>query len=246
MALPPVIECAREQEDKIVEGPVTHDYTDNSTLCRRGVWVGMISTYRETVVLCFEHDPEPLNVFWSLQHGDQVLYPGPGAQPSGPVQGATGIRYSWPYRGLQHRIAFVSAPGAAPTQIHAKVLYQRPGSPAIHTDGPELAITVSGRSIAWPAHKLEEERECKHRWSDVLRRYVRWREPLPGETVTGLDDIRGPRALELNAMLKELERLGPGTEDELVRGIEAELTNRLLAAELRELSRSAESPSILD
>lgn len=246
MALPPVTECARERDNKTVQGPIIHDYTDNSTLCRRGVWVGMMSTYQETVALCWEHDPEPLNVFWGLQHGGQILYPGQGARLTGPVNGAPGVHYIWPYQNRQHRIAFVCAPGTTATQIHAKVLYQRHPGPEVHTDGPETTITISGRVIAWPQHKLEEERECKQRWSEVLRRYVRWREPLPGQTVMGLDDIRGPRALELNAMIKELERLGPDADRELVQGIEAELTSRLLAAELRELSRSINSLSIVD
>ncbi len=252
----PLKVCERSRDNQLTHGVVIHDYTDNATLCRRGVWVGSENHFEERVVLCWEHGDAEFNVFWRFEavwtqgfgpKTQTVMY-APSGNVRGSVARAPGIDWHWPHQGIRHQIAFTSAPGAVTAMIRAKVLYQDMKTFALHDDGPEQVFTITGREVVWPKHKLNEERECKQRWSDTLRDYVTWRDQVPGAPMPGLDDIRGPQALELNAMVKELERLGP-EDAEIKQAIEAELSRRLLEAELRERARfegESAHESILD
>jgi hypothetical protein len=61
----PLIEVSRTQSGAVGYLAVA-DYNKTPMLCRSGVWVGMKTTFSETVVLSFEHEPEDLLVNWSV------------------------------------------------------------------------------------------------------------------------------------------------------------------------------------
>ncbi|MQY14551.1 hypothetical protein SRB5_47190 [Streptomyces sp. RB5] len=216
------------------QGFVTEDYDANPALCRKGVWQGAAQFFRETVTLSYEHDPEPLNVFWLL-NGTDVLYPVPGYYGGGPVLGSQGVTYRWPVDGFRHRISFTSTPGTPTEYVRAQVLYQRLDDPdQVHPQthyGPALSVPVSGRLVKWPADKLAEEERCLDRFTEIRRRYVRWHKPKPGESLPGLGQLRGDDAIRLAAMAEQLETLDLTANRELAEALERELSVALLRAE---------------
>ncbi|WP_157546361.1 hypothetical protein [Hamadaea tsunoensis] len=228
-------ECERSEE---ITGRrvVIEDYDgSHATLCRRGLWVGRDILFVQTVALCFEHDPDRLNVFWSLQNDTEILYPVPGTGPTGIVPNTPGIRWIWPYQGLQHRIAFVGVPGATPFAVQAQVLYQEEAGGPIIT-GPSASVEVSGRRTVWPPDKLAEEERCRQAWYDILSRYVRWKEPRTGEPVMWLDEIHGRDAHEVAALVDQVE--AGGDDPELIAAVEQELSARVLRAQVRAARRA--------
>lgn len=229
-----LIELRRSQEPA-GQGIVIEDYTDHPTLCRHGVWVGLATYFTETVTIAYEHESADLNVFWQLN--DDVLYPVTGFLGGGPVLGTPGVHYVWPVDGFQHRISLISTPGTKDSSVNVEVLYQQPpGGPTQY--GPSMRVAISGMTIQWPESKLEEERACQARWQDIRNRYVHWHKPKPGETVTGLDHVRGEAAIRLIAVQKTLESLDPDADHELAEALKAELTAQFLRAENHE-SRKA-------
>jgi hypothetical protein len=230
-----LIELSRSR-DVTGSGVVVEDYTDHPTLCRYGVWVGTRTFFTERVVLSFEHDPDPLNVTWRLQDAENPLNPPYDFTPNGPVIGAPGIRYSWPVDHLQHRIALFTEPGAKPILVTAQVVYSPEAGGAV-TNGPELALDMSGEVVSWPARQLLEEAECKKRWADLLSRYAKWHKPLPGEPVEWIDQIQGSDARRVIAVTEALDSLDPASEGELVAAIQADLTRIVLGAQLRAARR---------
>jgi hypothetical protein len=191
----------------------------------------------ERVVLSFEHDPDPLNVSWRLQDAAYPLLVPFDFTTSGPVPGAPGILYSWPVddgagHHLQHQIALFTVPGTESTLVTAQVWYQ-PESGGDGTYGPWLTLDMSGEVVSWPVRQLLEEAECKERLAEQLSRYAKRHRPLPGEPVEWIDQIQGPDARRVIAMMETLDRLDPDTEGELVAAIDADLTRIVLGAQLR-------------
>ncbi|HEX6500699.1 MAG TPA: hypothetical protein VF054_16955 [Micromonosporaceae bacterium] len=211
-------------------GIAFEDYGANPALCRHGVWIGLANYYSETVTISFEHDPDRLNVFWKLQNSE-VLYPGPGAPTSGPVPAAPGVRYIWPAEGRQHKISFVSAPGTKQTRVYAQVLYVREDGDEIEY-GPSITVRISGEADFWPPDKLEEEQRCQQHWHDLRTRYVRWREPRPGEPIMKLHEVRGLAAVRLAAIADAVESLDEASDRELAQALRAELTAKLSEVEI--------------
>jgi len=215
----------RRNNEVTGQGIVIEDYETHPTLCRKGVWVGLKTYFAETVVVSFEHHPDELSVVWSLQHGARWLGAGSPDAPSGPVPGATGVSYRTPIDGFWHRVAFVSQPDTPATSIAIQAYYSKDQSDLIA--GPNLNVDISGGTIQWPTHKLDEEEACRRHWHDLLTRYVRWEEPQPLDPITTwLDAIHGPAAVRVAAIIEELETLDPEADPELAEALRADLTGQ--------------------
>jgi hypothetical protein len=209
------------------------DYDKNPRLCRHGTWIGLQTTFSETVVLSYEHDPEPLYVGWAL-NGTTVVDPGygTGTPPWGsPTPGDPSVIYTTPVGGLLHRLSLTSAAGSDEECVWVQVLYRAPaeaGAPS-HL-GPAMSVCLSGSAVAWPADKLEEERRCLAAFFDLLRRYVRVAHVNPGDPVEQwLARLRGDIAVRVKTEIETLAKLDPKADRDLAEAIAADLAGLLRA-----------------
>jgi hypothetical protein len=216
---------------------VIEDYNLHPALCRFGVWVGLKREFFETYLLSYEHDPEELYVGWAV-NGDTLIDPGysAGTPPWGaPVPGVPGVSYTCPVAGLYHRISLAGTPGMEPQHLWVQVLYRYPteyGQPFHY--GPGLWVDLVGYSIAWPADKLEEWRECLHRFWELIERYLEEARVGPGDPVERwLEGLRGEEAVRLKALVETLGDL-QGDEDRELR--------EAILGELRGIAHWARSP----
>jgi hypothetical protein len=219
--------------DRVVtgQGIVIEDYDANPSLCRKGIWIGLATYFREKFTFSLEHEPDALNVFWRVNGVD--LYPDSFYFGTRKVPGVDGVMYTWPQDDprdaatskLQHVISFTSDPGAARTVFVAQARYQRTNdtSGKIY-EGPSVYVTISGITVKWAALNELDERKCHDRWLDLQKRYARWRKPKPGEPVMGLDHIRGEAATRMKAVADALESLDRDADPELTAALEADLS----------------------
>jgi len=189
------------------------DYNLHPALCRFGVWVGCEEDFVESVVLSYEHDPDPLYVGWAL-NGTVVSQPGfpPTIFPPGnPVPGTLDVVYMTPVDDLYHRISLTGTSGMTQRCVYAQVLYMTyqdyvNGIPP--TYGPALTVCLSGQSITWPADKLEETRECIKHWWEIFRERVGPVPVGPGDPVEDwLARATPEQAFRLKAYADALETL---------------------------------------
>jgi hypothetical protein len=228
MATYQVLEVAH---DRVVtgQGIVIEDYDANPSLCRKGIWVGLATYFRETYTFSLEHEPDALNVFWRVNGVD--LYPDQFYFGTRGVPGVGGVTYTWPQDDprdaatskLQHIISFTAAPGTARALFVVQARYQRLDDPRTLHDGPSVMVDISGIKVKWPALNEADEAHCRNRWLDLRTRYVHWREPKPGEPVMDLDQIRGEAAVRLTAVAGALESVDREADAELAEALEADL-----------------------
>jgi hypothetical protein len=225
------------EKTQVVTSIVSEDYDANPALCRRGLWIGSRQVFNERVVLTYDHGLEDVRVSWLL-NGDQYVTAGIGADPGGPVLGKPGIGYLWPVDDLAHKLALTCTAGTPQASVLVEVLYTRPPSPyAIDPTvyhGGSMLVHIAGESVTWPRTKLLEEAECRDHLSGVVNRYVRWRRRLPGGDETDvnawIDQVRGPAARELEAMVAQTEALDPKADAEFLDALRVELTRRVIEA----------------
>ena len=212
---------------------VIEDYGKHPRLCRHGVWVGWQTTFTETVLLSYEHDPENLYVGWAI-NGTTVLDPGygTGTPPWGaPAPGDPSISYVTPVGGFSHRLSLTSTAGSESECLWVQVLYRTPsqaGQPAQF--GPAMSVCLTGSLVAWPSADLEEEKRCLDHLHDLLRRYVRVARVPPWEQVQQwLSHLRGDHAVRFRAEIETLAKLDPAADRELAEAITADLAGQLHA-----------------
>jgi hypothetical protein len=223
----PLVEHSRTKHETSVH-LVIRDYDADRRLCRHGLWVGLKTTFTETVVLAYEHDPEELYVGWMI-NGTTVIDPGysAGTPPWGqPAPGAPSVTYVAPFNGLFHRLSLTSTTGSGDSCLWVQVLYRSPTEAGVPAhQGPGMSVCLAGSSIAWPADKLEEERRCLAVFLDLLRRYVRVAQVHPRDPVEQwLASLDGDMAVRVKAELETLGTIDPRVDRELAEAITADLT----------------------
>lgn len=199
---------------------VIADYTTDFQLCRSGIWLGTTCLQSQRVVLSYEHEPEPLYVGWSI-NGSTVLDPGYGTftPPWGaPCPGDPDVTYQTGVDWLYHRIAFSVVPGTATQSVNVQVLYRGSdgaGQPA--SAGPSRTVQLAGVVTNWPASKLEEERECWRRLTDLLRQYIeipKWWPPDPWERLPDL--VRDPEDMLVLSAVTAVAELDAKADADLI------------------------------
>jgi hypothetical protein len=206
---------------------VTHDYTRQPTLCRSGLWVGLKSEFAESVVLAYEHEPDPLMVGWSI-NGTLVVDPGfsAGTPPWGsPAPGVPGVTYTCPFGGEYHQLALTGTAGMDSQCASITVLYRflNEQFAPFHT-GPSLTVCLDGSSIAWPPDKVKAANECLARFRDIIRKYVQIAHVGPGDPVERwLQETVGDDVVKVQALVETLEQLDRQADGPLFEAVRAEL-----------------------
>ncbi|MDQ6773747.1 MAG: hypothetical protein M3024_12295 [Candidatus Dormibacteraeota bacterium] len=207
---------------------VVEDYDRHPALCRSGIWVGERCDFRETVVLSFEHDPDPLYAGWAI-NGTTLIDPGlsPGTSPWGdPVPAVAGVTYVCPYLGFYHKIALTGTAGMSQVCPWVQVLYRpitaNPTDPA--QLGPGMYVCIDGFRIDWPADKLAEWQACIVGLMERLRGLEQIAHIGPGDPVEQWLERGDPEAaFRLGAMVDALETLHPERDRGLKAAVEAEI-----------------------
>lgn len=194
------------------------------------IWVGWLCNFTETVVLSYEHDPNPLYVGWQL-NGITVIDPGfsQGNWPYGdPVPGLPSLTYVCPYQGFYHKIAITGSQGMDEVCLWAQVLYRpgdaNPANPGPALDGPGMNVCIDGYRVIEPVRLQEEWRACLAEFAERLRRFEEIARINPGDPVErwleGLDPVEG---YKLVGMVETLGQLDPQRDEVLQSAIENEL-----------------------
>jgi hypothetical protein len=207
---------------------VVEDYDCHPVLCRSGIWVGQRCDFIETVVLSYEHDPDPLYAGWAI-NGTTLIDPGlsPGTPPWGyPVPGVSGVTYVCPYQGFYHKIALTGTAGMAEVCPWVQVLY-RP-STALPTDpaqlGPGRYVCIDAFRIVWPADKLAETRACILALIGRLQGLEEIAHVGPGDPVERWLEAGDPEsAFRLGALVDAHEKLHSERDRGLKAAVETEI-----------------------
>jgi hypothetical protein len=228
----PLLELSRTKHESS-SYLIFEDYDKHPTLCRHGLWVGRKTTFSETVVLSFEHDPEELYIGWMI-NGITLIDPGysTGTPPWGsPAPSTAPVTYICPVGGLFHQLSLTSSSGMGEECLWVQVLYRGPTEASVPAHyGPAMNVCLSGSKVTWPIAKLDDERRCLAAFFDLLRRYVRIAQVNPGDPIEQwLGHVRGGDAVRMRAELETLQEVDPNADLQLVEAIKGDLARMLRA-----------------